>query len=53
MINPDAVIKTVELNVRNRFSNLTKVQIGQDQYRKDDMNDHQENTLKEGCHERG
>ena len=40
------------LSVKNRFSNPTKVQIGQDQYRKDVMNDHWEKALREGCHEK-
>ena len=39
-------------DVKNGFSNLTKVQIGQDQYRKDIMNHHQEKALKVGCCER-
>ena len=39
-------------NVKNRFSDLTKVLIGQDQYRIDIMNDHQEKALQEGCCER-
>ena len=38
--------------VKNGFSDLTKEQIGQDQYRKDIMNDCQEKDLKDGCHER-
>ena len=38
-----------ELGVRNGFSNPTKEQIGQDQCRKDIMNDCQEKALKEGC----
>jgi len=40
--------------VKNRFYDLTKVQIGQDQdqLRKDITNDHEGKALKEGCHER-
>ena len=38
--------------VKNRFSNLTKEQIGWDQQRKDIMNDHQRKALKEGSCER-
>ena len=39
-------------NVNNGFSNLTKVQIGQDQSGKDITNEHWEKALREGCHER-
>jgi len=38
--------------VKDRFSDPTKEQIGQDQCRNDITNDHQEKALKEGCHER-
>ena len=38
--------------VNNRFSVPNKVQIGQDQYRKDIMNNCQEKALKKGCCER-
>jgi len=38
--------------VKNGDSNPTKVQLGQDQTRKDIMNDCQEKALKEGFHER-
>ena len=38
--------------MKNRFSDLTKEQIGQDRHRKDVTNDCQEKGLKEGCHER-
>ena len=40
------------MSVKNRFSDLTKEQVGQDQQGKDVMNDHQGKALKEGCHER-
>jgi len=36
--------------VKNRFSDLTKLQIGWDQYRVDITNGNQ--ALREGCHER-
>jgi len=35
--------------VKNRFSNLTKEQLGQDQQGKDIANEHQWKALKEGC----
>src|SRR5882724_1093481 len=38
--------------VKNGFSDLTKVQIGWDQFGKDVMNDHQGKALKEGCCEK-
>ena len=38
--------------VKNRFSNLTKAQEGQDRPRKDKMNRHWGEALSEGCHER-
>jgi len=38
--------------VKNRISNPTTVKIGQDQYRIDVTNYHQENALQEGCCER-
>jgi len=38
--------------VKKEFSDPTKVQIGQDQYRIDIMNDHWVKALREGCHER-
>jgi len=44
--------KGTEATVKNGFSDLTKEGIGQDQCRKDIMNDHQEKVLKEGCCER-
>jgi len=39
-------------SVKNRLYDPTKVQIGQDQYRIDVMNDCQEKALQEACHER-
>jgi len=39
-------------NVKNRFSNLTKEQVGRDWQRKDITNDCQGKALKEGSHER-
>ena len=42
----------MDLLVKNRFSDLTKVQIGWDQHRIDVMKDGWEKALKEGCHER-
>jgi len=42
----------VLLVVKNGLSGLTNVLIGQDTYRIDVMNDHQEKALKEGCCER-
>ena len=38
--------------VTNGFSDLTKVKIGQDQWKKDITNECQEKALREGCHER-
>ena len=38
--------------VKNRFSNPTKEQEGQDWQGKDVINDHQGKALREGCHER-
>jgi len=38
--------------VKNRFSDLTKEKIGQDQQRKVVTNDCQGRALEEGCHER-
>jgi len=40
------------ITVKNGFSKLTEVKIGQDQHRIDIMNDHWEKALKEGCCER-
>jgi len=40
---------TVVLLVKNRFSDPTKEQVGQDWQRKDIINDHQGKALKEGC----
>ena len=40
------------LPVKNGFSNPTKVQIGQGQYRRDVTDDCQMKALKEGCCER-
>ena len=42
----------VGLDVKNRSSDLTKEQEGQDWPRKDIMNRHQAKALREGCHER-
>jgi len=47
-----AWLATIEYFVKNGFSDLTKVQLGQGQHRIDIMNDHWEKTLKESCHER-
>src|SRR5882724_1088383 len=51
-MQPSDAIHLDIIVVKNRFSDLTKEQEGQDQPRKDIMNRHQTKALREGCHER-
>src|SRR5882724_6701660 len=51
-MQPSDAIHLDIIVVKNRFSDLTKEQEGQDRPRKDIMNRHQAKALREGCHER-